>query len=375
MNIDDDYKNISGLTQDLHEKKKNETILEDMTNTLNSNVLDIFSIKELSYSDRVRNLTIESIGEVKSTKNFPVFLDSSWKEQIFKPLSKTKPYLTPLFAYSEVFRSYVAQTYFDEKSPLYQLTICNGISSDIPKYNNKWTLVNSILQEWQKLTNLLEYFRNNPDPNVDIDKYINYCMTVYDYIPIFKSSLFSNNVSLAESLANQVLLSILMKNQNFHYENIAFIYEWDSLISLAPPIDHEFSSFFLFPDDKLRYLLYDNLYTLSMSDTTWVLSQNISFIIKNYPTFVNQFLDKLQKFKNDISKTVILLWDSQYIGEFNSDDYKVWQARFKSKNEKEAIFLENNTTKYSIDTRKYEIFLKEEILKNVELLESLLSPS
>jgi hypothetical protein len=351
---------------------RKDSISDDISNILNKKSLDIFSVKNLSYSDRIRNLDVESVGEVKSTKFFPVFLNESWQEQIFKPLSKTKPFLTPLFAYAEVFRSYVIHTYFDEKAPTYQLAICDGISEDIPKYYTKWTLVNSVLQKWQKLTNLLEYFRNNPDPNVDIDTYINYCMETYDYIPILKSSLFTNDIQLTENLVNQILLSILMKNQNFHYENIAFIYEWDSLISLAPPIDHEFSSFFLFPEDIARYSFHDTLYDMSMTKASWNLFQNILFIVQNYPTFVKNFSDRLQKFKADLLETKIVLGNWKYIWWCNSDDYTIWHARFKSNNEEEANLLEQKIEKYSIDIFKYENFIKLEILKHIEVFQLLL---
>ena len=56
-----------------------------------------------NYADRIGNLTAEAVGVVKGEKHFPVYSGN----RIFKPLSKSKPFSTPLFAYAEVFWSNV----------------------------------------------------------------------------------------------------------------------------------------------------------------------------------------------------------------------------------------------------------------------------
>ena len=125
--------------------------------------MELFKPIKLNYCDRVRNLDIEAKGNVKSTKYFPVFLING-EEYIFKPLSKTKPLTTPLFAYSEVFWSYVINKYFDSNTPVYRLAYCDGIGNIQPKYYNKGVLVKSVLKENQKLINLLEYSFIIPSP-------------------------------------------------------------------------------------------------------------------------------------------------------------------------------------------------------------------
>ena len=60
-----------------------------------------FSVKDYDYNLRDGNLDSEAKGVVKSKKNFPYFIEDG-KKVIFKPLSRTKPFSTPYFAYSEV---------------------------------------------------------------------------------------------------------------------------------------------------------------------------------------------------------------------------------------------------------------------------------
>lgn len=347
-----------------------ESISNDLYETLHTK--NMFSVKELCYTNSIRNLDVESSGEVKSKKSFPVFLDEFWKEQIFKPLSKTKPYLTPLFAYSEVFWSNIIHHYFDNKAPLYQLSLCKGISEHQPKYYEKWTLVPSILDVDQKLVNLLEHFRENPDPKVDIDSYVNYCMIPYDYIPILKSQFFINNAELSHHLVQQIFLSILMKNQNFHYENLAFICKGDDVISLAPPIDHEFSSFFMFPDDKKQYNFYTTAYFLSLTHQNWVLFHNLCFIVKTYPEFSEEFLQQLQQLQQDLLKKPLLIEDYNYLEECSSQEFEIWQARLKEMDEKKAKFLEQNLCRKKIDIQNFSSVLERDLLRHIDTLISMI---
>ena len=64
--------------------------------------------KKYIYVARTGNLKAEAVGVVKGEKHFPVFEGAV----VFKPLTKSKPLSTPLFAYAEVFWSWVIGAYF-----------------------------------------------------------------------------------------------------------------------------------------------------------------------------------------------------------------------------------------------------------------------
>ena len=171
-----------------------------------------------NYADRIGNLTAEAVGVVKGEKHFPVYSGN----RIFKPLSKSKPFSTPLFAYAEVFWSNVINEYF-VSAPLYQLAFCHGYEEETQKYYDYGTVVPRIYNEDEQLLNLLEFFRKYPDKKVDIDQYENYCMMFYDYTDILEASYFQTHKDMAEQLAMQILVSMLKGDQNYHYENIAFV--------------------------------------------------------------------------------------------------------------------------------------------------------
>lgn len=149
-----------------------------------------------NYADRIGNLTAEAVGVVKGEKHFPVYSGN----RIFKPLSKSKPFSTPLFAYAEVFWSNVINEYF-VSAPLYQLAFCHGYEEETQKYYDYGTVVPRIYNEDEQLLNLLEFFRKYPDKKVDIDQYENYCMMFYDYTDILEASYFQNHEDMAEQLA------------------------------------------------------------------------------------------------------------------------------------------------------------------------------
>ena len=99
----------------------------------------------------------------------------------------------------------------------------------------------------------MEFFRKYSDPKVHIDDYVNYCQMFYDYTDILEAEYFKKNREIAEELALQILVSILKGDQNYHYENIAFVCgRNDEILRLAPMIDHEFSTYFMFPDNLQR---------------------------------------------------------------------------------------------------------------------------
>lgn len=65
-----------------------------------------YTTKEYNYSTKSGNLNAEAV--VKGEKHFPVFEG----KLVFKPLTKSKPFSGPLFAYAEVFWSWLIDTYF-----------------------------------------------------------------------------------------------------------------------------------------------------------------------------------------------------------------------------------------------------------------------
>lgn len=325
-------------------------------------------IEYYDYELRYRNLDSEAKSSVKSEKFFPVFLKDG-KEEILKPLSKTKPFTTPFFAYSEVFWSNVVNKYFDKNTPIYRLAICNNYSKNVEKYYDKGTIVPSLLNNNQYLVNLYEYFTKYPDEGFDISYYVNYCMMIYDYNSIFNSKLIRNNKKLGEDLALQVLISILEANQNFHYENVNFIYEDDKLIKLAPMIDHEFSSMFLFLDNEEK-----NIYTINNFEKVFMaddrelsvrdrilkelyisstpIPNELDLIVDRYPNIANFFLERLELFIDDLEKEKIVFVDSLYMEPFNSEEYKIGMALYKNHNEQAAIFLRNDIEKKDVDLEK-----------------------
>lgn len=70
----------------------------------------------------------------------------------------------------------------------------------------------------------------------------------YDYTEILESDYFQTHPAMAEELVLQILVSILKGDQNYHYENIAFVCrEDDKILRLAPMIDHEVFNIFHVP--------------------------------------------------------------------------------------------------------------------------------
>lgn len=316
-----------------------------------------FPVKEYIYSDRMYNLSAEAVGVVRGEKHFPVFGDN----KIFKPLTKSKPFTTPLYAYAEVFWSNIINRYF-MSAPLYELAYCRGYEAVQPKYYDYGTAVPVIYEKGQQLINLLEFFRNNPDKNVDIDNYINYCMMFYDYTVILEAEFFKSNRDIAADLARHILVSVLKGDQNYHYENVAFVCDSDkNIIRLAPMIDHEFSTYFMFPDNiqqhfrwfkeleksikgenvkESDYEIYANEdeKKLMMKSAT-VLNKNLLYIKEHFPEVTCRFIENMKKFKADLEntpQTFFINAGPTYPDTANSYLYTVGKARYKDKDEDEA---------------------------------------
>lgn len=91
--------------------------------------------KKYIYVARTGNLKAEAVGVVKGEKHFPVFEGAV----VFKPLTKSKPLSTPLFAYAEVFWSWVIGAYF-MPAPQYRLAFCEGYEAEVEKYYDYGTV-------------------------------------------------------------------------------------------------------------------------------------------------------------------------------------------------------------------------------------------
>lgn len=340
-----------------------------------------YNVEYYNYNERCRNLDVEAKGVVKSQKFFPVFLNDN-KEEIFKPLSNTKPLLTPFFAYSEVFWSNVINAYFDSSAPIYRLAICECYSEEVPKYNNHGTIVPSILNDGETLINLLEYFKENKDEAVDIDNYTNYCMKNYDYTSIFNSKIFSENKDLGEQLALQILISILKADQNYHYENVGFIIKDGRIISLAPPIDHEFSTIFLYLDClEMNKAVFNNYKMNLLSKSTdevflfkeiSQIRKNLDLIVDRYENVVMEFLKSLDVFIYDLEHNPVYLENEKYLYPFNTDNYKVGIAQYKNNDEETAKIILSTLKQHVVDEEIISCVINNEILSLAKILKKYL---
>ena len=363
---------------------------------------------ELDIKNKIRNLDIEAKGVVSSTKHFPVF-QKEGTEIIFKPLSKTKPYSTPLFAYSEVYWSYLINRFFDQSTPIYKLAICKGLTKEQPKYYEKGCIVDNILNRDEKLINLLEIFKKYPDSNIDISKYVNYCEVQYDYEKVLKSDFFRSNPELGAQLAYQILCSILRRDDNYHYENVSFIEKNGKILRIAPMIDMEFSEMFMLPDElekhqenfskydigmgpRFKYnddLSFEDNYIIfnhklnngSIYDRIddyefYNLRKNINTITKLYPNVCKEFLKRLVNLREYIEKEEII-FDEDFLGEFSSFDWLPTRMVLKegiSKDSLEYISALNyvNNNKRKLDTKKFNERLRKEVLWSIDKLTHIL---
>ena len=348
-----------------------------------------------NYADRIGNLTAEAVGVVKGEKHFPVYSGN----RIFKPLSKSKPFSTPLFAYAEVFWSNVINEYF-VSAPLYQLAFCHGYEEETQKYYDYGTVVPRIYNEDEQLLNLLEFFRKYPDKKVDIDQYENYCMMFYDYTDILEASYFQNHEDMAEQLAMQVLISVLKGDQNYHYENVAFLCDKKGeIISLAPMIDHEFSTYFMFPDDVSRHVYwlmelsksirgwevqpgeYDNFKNPEerklMEKSATCIHKNLCYIKEHYPQVTEEFLNKAEKLKTALTETpkdFLIQGSTEYPDHADSNAWWIGKARYKDKDEEKARTYESELRgkEKKIDFRDVSISAINEIRSILSQMEEVL---
>lgn len=348
--------------------------------------MEVFNVIDLTKYIKIGNLTAEAHSSVKSTKHFPIY-EINGKKMIYKPLSKTKPYTTPFFSYSEVYWSYIINKYFDYNAPRYYLAK-NGDAED--KYYDKGVLVEDINKPGFELINLYDYFIKYPDEKVNIKDYVNYCMKTYDYTEILSSNLVAKNELIGKEIAYQILLSILRLDQNYHYENINF-HENNSKLLVAQPIDFEFSTFFLYPDDINRYrrykiaissalnvkygddfqMAFQKLFMENDFDLVKTMTKNICIIIKMYPDVVKEFLNRLDKYIDEFNFKVFEDPD-MYIGKLNSNSWEIGHAFFKDKDMNKYEVLRQEIKEVEIDKKKVFDRISNDILEHAKKLRLLL---
>lgn len=327
-----------------------------------------FNIYNFNFEDKVGIIEKDSTGVVKCKKAFPIYMING-KENIFKPLSKTKPLTTPLFGFSEVFWSTVIKEYFDDRTPLYRLAICKGYDKYYPSRYSKGTIVESTTNPNEKLVNLLEFYIATPDNIVNIKDYINYCGMYYDYTHILNSPFFIERIELGSELARQILISILKNDLNYHYENIAFIYEGEKLKSLAPPFDHEYSLPFLFPDNDIMYSTYFGAYNMALiqnsainSDINLIaLLNNIKLISEKYPEVAADFLKRLKNFIQDFQKMYFTM-PEDYMEPFSTEVYQVYESIFKEHEDSKNLSDIPKFKLTTMDINEYSKLIQRDIL-------------
>lgn len=366
-----------------------------------------FQVYEHSYKEKKYTLNVKSKGKVESTKYFPVFeIDN--KEYIFKPLSNTKPLLTPLFAYSEVYWSYLINKYIDNRTPRYRIATCKGLNDEQKKYQDKGTIVPNILEENENLINLLELYRKYPDSLVNIDNYTNYCEVQYNYEDILNSTFFEVRKDLRAKLCLQILCSVLRRDANYHYENVSFIEKEGKIVDIAPMIDMEFSEMFLYPDNKEKHesrfsqydegmspifdydekLSYEENYELFKSrilDGSIYdrldryhfsnLLKNLRAIVKLHPEVVRNFLIKIEEMRKEIEE-INIYFDKYYMEMFSSDDYKLGIMRIKenkAENDLDYQKVMSEIRQTTLNKSEFNDKLKKEVLWSIDKLKYILN--
>lgn len=349
-----------------------------------------YKVRNYDYNKRSGNLDVEAKGKVKSKKYFPYFYEDG-KRKIFKPLSKTKPFSTPYFAYSELVWSHILHYFFDENIPLYHLAKCEGYEQAEPKYHNYGTIVESVTNENERLVNLYEYFMLHPNKQVTglIADYTNYCEKYYDYSFFFESELLKNNPEIATEISKQILYSILRGDQNYHYENVSFVYEGEELKRVAMPIDHEFSSIFMYPDQRVKHMaMSDKFYDflreneserskmikaiLGIQNEKCNLIKNIETTVKLYPEVVETFIDSLNHMRDELRQSPVILEDHDFLEPFSSYDFEAGILRYKEKDLEGALKKEKETEKVKVSVEEANEFINQEILNNADVVKKTL---
>lgn len=326
----------------------------------------LLEVETVYYDNRVRDLK-EKYGEDRleetSEKPFPVYLDERGHEEIFKPLSRSKPLVTPFFGISEVICSSIFHTFFDQDVPLYRLARCEGIRTAYPKYYEEGTLVPSVLSGDEKLITLYDVLKEHKEYGIDLTNYFNSCMTYYNYSNILDIDFFKERSDLGRGLSFRLLANSLIAHQNDHYENVNFLLEKEGISKVAPLIDHEFSSLFIYPDEHQAHeevlKIHKKAISASLLDDresdkiTRIPLKNISYAVENYPEVAESFANNLIPFLNVFGEINFSITKSSYIGPVSSNYFQIGQCRYKRNNETMAKNLEETIIMKEIDLTEF----------------------
>ena len=185
---------------------------------------------------------------------------------------------------------------------------------------------------------------------------------------VFEMSRFKKmkNREIAENLAMQILISVLKGDQNYHYENIAFVCNASGqILRLAPMIDHEFSTYFMFPDNIQRHTYWLDELKRSiegksvrpeeykdfpnekerrlMEKSATCLYRNLIYIKEHYPEVTATFLENVSRLKRDLlqkRESFFIQKAKDYPDYANSDAYLIGKARYKDHDEEKAAAYE-----------------------------------
>ncbi len=189
-------------------------------------------------------------------------------------------------------------------------------------------------------------------------------------------------------------------DQNYHYENVAFLCDRNGeIISLAPMIDHEFSAYFMFPDDVSRHVYwlmelsksirgwevqageYDNFKNPEerklMEKSVTCIHKNLLYIKEHYPQVTAEFMNQAEKLKTALTespKDFLMQGNPEYADCADSDSWLIGKARYKDKDEEKAKTYEakfRNTAK-KIDFRDVSISAINEIRSIIGQMEEVL---
>lgn len=340
---------------------------------------DIYQIKHLRYEDRIDDLETEiqlRPGET-STKSLPLFLDEDNERYLFKPVSKTKPFSNDLYAIAEVYCSRIIEHYFDPKTPIYHLAVCEGIAEVLPTKSNKGNLVKMFTQPGQRFMSFAEYFKQDENNKLYplVKDFTNFCPMWYDFTPFFEDSTFKDNPNFSNKLASLVLFSILFENSNFHYGNAGFIVdEKDNIIDVAPSYDNEFSFIFNSLENPNQRDLYYNVFHYSKEGFNRIA--NLSYLVKNKKPLVVDFLKKSIDMISD-SERLKNFSDVSSLGDFITDyNSEIWEVH-KLKKEGEISKAEDLEKKLKMGMAKISLNLSnvsEQIYHNqIEIIYGILA--
>lgn len=249
---------------------------------------DLYKVENYDLSDclQIKEYTNKDEG-TSCIKRFPVFNG----REIFKPISKQKPLVSDLFALSEVFCSNIAGL-LKVNHAGYRLAKCNGAFKLSEKYLDKGVVSESFLSLGEEFVSLLDFYRQHKNFGIDLKRYINFALCVYDFEKFYEALPFAENPLFSYSLAKTLLFKTLIADTNAHFGNIGFIKNVNGSIRPAPVFDNEYSNLFLNFKNPVRH---KNL-SKSMNENT-ITAQRLVSIRRRFPQLYFDFQRQLKTLK------------------------------------------------------------------------------